>query len=219
MDPGKAHDPRCRPVALDYGGFGDVVHVGIPRSVDIEDTAENFGSRKQHLGRIVDDTKPIGEIDQPGATLERCLGFQIATDQFREELERRADGRIAWTGRCRVQRAQRPEERPPAQDRRRDVALETVSLRRMMVTIYRIVRHMIDRYGASARTDLVTKRGPDVQFTPRLQPEGDLVVNRTGDPSVGGNARNRCETHPCQPAGSFQDLVDRPEPAHGGGIV
>ena len=99
-------------------------------------------------------------------------------------------------------------------DRHRDVALKAVHARRMMVAEMFILRDVIDDNRSAAVTNFVADGGLNVEFPAWREPEGDLVANSTGNPTVFGNSRDGGESHPGCATDDFQNGRHRVDPGN-----
>ena len=88
-----------------------------------------------------------------------------------------------------------------------------------MAGVNGVLGHMVDDNRLSALTDLVAKRGLDLQFAAGLQSEVDIVADAARDPTVFGHARNRSKTHPRRSAHNAKNRRDRLDAADGGYIL
>ncbi len=99
-------------------------------------------------------------VEQGGfAAIQAILVVQMRADQLGEQFERRLGLAIVDVGRLGVDRAQGAEEGAAVLDRHRDVALQAVGPRSVMVAIGLVPRHIAEHDRSSVAANLVAKRG------------------------------------------------------------
>src|SRR4029079_9795122 len=98
------------------------------------------------------------------------------------------DLRVLQFGRLRIDRTQRAEERTVAtEDRHRDVALETVQVRRRVAAEIAVLRDVVDDDRIAAGADGIADCRLNLQLATGFQPERDLIAYRAGDPAILGD--------------------------------
>lgn len=121
---------------------------------------------------------------------------QVPRDQIREERSHADDAIILDLGRIGIDAAECAKEAPVGEyDGDRDVGLESILERRVVLCPGRICRHFIDCDKFASLTDLVADRRFDLEFATRRQTEADPVVYGACDPSVRGHSCDGAEAH------------------------
>jgi len=121
--------------------------------------------------------------------------IEMRADQIGEQAEHAHDAGHLEPGGLRIERTQRSEETAVGKkDRHRNVGLETVHRRRVMMGVALILRNVIDDHGLARLVHLVADRGLDLQFVAGRKAEPDLVVGGKADPAIAGHARDGRET-------------------------
>ena len=147
-------------------------------------------------------------------------GAELIADHLREHLEHFYGLGGVQHMRRRVYGAQSAEKRSVgAAEGHRNIALQAIDLRRVVVRVNGVLGHMVDDDRLAALSDLVAKRGFDLELAAGLQSEVDVIAHAAGDPSVLGDARNRSETHPRRSAHNAKNCRDRLDAADGGYIL
>ncbi len=142
--------------------------------------------------------------------------IEMKRDQLGEQLEHADRLGIFQAVRLGIDGAQRAEEAAVLEeDRHRDVALEAVHRRRVMLAVERVLGDVIDRHRLAALAYLVADGGLDLELAAGLQAEPDFVVHRAADPPLFGDARDRGEPHAGDPADDIQDGRDGIDGADG----
>ena len=165
----------------------------------------------EHRDELLAQLRRRARVEQIGLRgREAMSGFEMERDQLGEQLEHADHARVLQLRRPRVDRAQRAVEAAVLQeDRHRDVALEAVHRRRVMLAEHLVLGDVVDHDRVARLAHLVADRGLDLEFAAGLQPERDLVVDRKADPALRRHARDRREAHAGDAAHHVQDCRDR----------
>ncbi len=153
------------------------------------------------------------------AAIQLVLVVEMGADQFGEQFEHRLRLAVFDGGRLRVDRAQGAEEGPTVLDRHRDIALQAVHPRGVMVAIGLVLRGVAEHDRLAMAANLVAERGLEHQFAANAQAERDLVADGAGDPAIIGDASDGGEAHAGGPARDLEDLRNDVQAADRGHVV
>mgnify|MGYP003627876046 CR=1 FL=1 len=145
-------------------------------------------------------------LGQRGAALiELLIAVQMMSDQLGKQSEHADSSGVFQLGRIAVNGAERTEKRAVHQgDRHRDIALQPIQARGVMIAIVSVFADMIDNHFLPAGAYLMAQRGFHIQLIARCQTEMDVVEHFAGDPAILGDTRHGGKAH----AGGLADNVE-----------
>ena len=160
---------------------------------------------------LVPQNRGLVSVQQGGLAFRQLSGgVQVKGDQFGEQLEGRQGLGRGDDMRLRVDGAQGAEELAVGQDdRERDIALQAVGRRRLVVGVGGVVGDVVDHDRRPLPPDRVAQGGLERQFLAGLEAKVDLVAHRAGRPAAVGHAGDGGEAHARHAAHDAQDVGDR----------
>ena len=139
--------------------------------------------------------------------------LEVKGDETREHAKH-FDGLGRQLGRPRVDGTQRPEQSAILEDdRHRNIALEAVHRRGRVMAI--VFADMLDDDGLFVPAELMADLGIDLQLASRPQTELNLIVDRTAQPTLVRNPRDRRKAHSREATNDPQERRNRLDPAYG----
>jgi hypothetical protein len=138
------------------------------------------------------------------------FGFQVLGDELREQRHAGNGCLVGQVGRNRVERAQGAEVAAVgAEYGYRNIAIETVHARRVVVLVPGVGAGVVDDYRQPGIAHFLAQRGGHVEPVANLEAEAELVVHSAIGPRIGRYARDAHEAQASEGGDCFEDGGNR----------
>ena len=170
----------------------------------------------EHRDELLAQQRRRARVEQVGLRGREAMSrLEMKGDQLGEQLEHADHAGVLQLRWPRIDRAQRAVEAAVLQeDRHRDVALEAVHRRRVVLAEHLVLGDVVDHHRIARLAHLMADRGVDLELAAGLEPERDLVVDGEANPALRRDARDRSEPHAGDAAHHVQDRRNRRNRLH-----